>query len=116
MIDSGNHSPALRQYYKTPAWKDLSYRVKKRDNFRCRACNKRPMHREWWQIWRPNDWLVAHHMDYRAWERDPGNEPMSDLISLCAARITMRFMLATEQVSSEVTVSREKSCWLMAAA
>jgi hypothetical protein len=41
------------------------------------------MHREWWQIWKPNDWLVAHHMDYRAWEQNPGNEPMSDLISLC---------------------------------
>jgi hypothetical protein len=82
-VTSGNHSPLLRRYYKTQAWKDLSYQAKKRDNFRCVACEKKPQHRKWYEIWRRKDWLVAHHMSYVAWERNPGHEPLSDLVSLC---------------------------------
>src|SRR4051812_238678 len=83
MINTGDHSPELRRYYRTKVWKARAAAIRKRDRYRCRACNMKPHRKKWYELWRRRDWLTVHHMSYVAWSRSPGSEPDSDLITLC---------------------------------
>jgi hypothetical protein len=84
-VTSGNHSPEYSRYLKSKTWKSLAARIRKRDHYRCRACNKKPYRKRWFEFWRAKDWLTVHHMSYVEWERAPGSEPESVLITLCRA-------------------------------
>lgn len=75
--------PKLWPYFKTPRWKQITRLVKARDNWRCRACGRRGQYPKKWQIWRRYIPLVAHHLTLENWRKKPGNEPLSDLLTLC---------------------------------
>jgi hypothetical protein len=56
--------------------------VRRRDNYRCRACNKKPYRKSWYDFWRRKDWLTVHHGSYKEWKKQPGSEPTNVLFSL----------------------------------
>jgi hypothetical protein len=64
-------------------WKSKAAAVRKRDNYRCRACNKKPYRKKWYEFWRRKDWLTVHHGSYEEWKQSPGSEPMRVLFTLC---------------------------------
>lgn len=56
-----------REYTSSPEWKDKRRRVLKRDNYQCKACEQRKA-------------TEVHHLTYK----HAGNEPLFDLVSVCA--------------------------------
>lgn len=55
-----------QRYLESDAWKDKRQRVLQRDNYTCKACEKRPA-------------TQAHHLTYK----HVFNEPLFDLVSVC---------------------------------
>lgn len=78
-------SQQLRRYYRTPRWRDISYAVKKRDGWKCRACNRKMHKRSWRELWTVKVYLTVHHLNYENWRIEPGTEPLDDLVTLCGS-------------------------------
>ena len=66
-INTEDNKERHRYYLRSKQWCDIAARIRSRDGFHCRQCNKFDRH------------LHVHHKTYERW----GEESMDDLIAVC---------------------------------